>query len=371
MKIKTLFLLLIISLSSFLSSCDEKDQTLTPQFLLSNTDILAPEDNPNGLVSIPIYLSKDYSEAVSVDYESVDSTAVAGTDYVEINSGTLTFQPGELVKEITINILPNAEGKENVYFNIRLSNPVNSRLSKSSLRVKIVNVDFENLAWSEEFMVSTLNTTIWNYDEGGGGWGNNELQTYTDLTDNVHLDTGYLHITVLNPSGSSYTSGRINTNGKKEFTYGRMDIRAKLPEGQGIWPAIWMLGSNFNYIGWPKCGEIDIMELLGHEPSTSYGAVHWDNNGHVSRTNSFSLNSGKFSAGFHVFSLVWTPNKLIWMVDNQQFLYLTKVEMPNFPFDLPQFFVLNVAVGGNWPGAPDETTIFPQNLIVDYIRVYQ
>jgi beta-glucanase (GH16 family) len=113
------------------------------------------------------------------------------------------------------------------------------------------------------------------------------------------------------------------------------------------------------------------MELLGHEPSVAHGAAHWNSNGHVSRTNSFTLNSGKFSSGFHVFSVIWTPNKLIWMVDKQQFFYLTRGEIPAFPFDLPQFFIFNVAVGGNWPGSPDQTTVFPQHMIVDYIRVYQ
>jgi len=284
MKIKLYLILAIIMQSGLLVSCNDKDMSETPQFLFSDSAVPAAEDDPDGSISIPVYLSREYDKPVSVDYETVDSTAIAGRDYVAINSGNLTFQPGELAKIITLNILPDTTVKINVFLNIKFSNPVNSRINQSTITVKIINVDFSNLAWSEEFETFALNTSVWNYEQGAGGWGNNELQNYTNLNDNVHLDTGYLHITVLNPSGTSYTSGRINTHAKKEFTYGRIDIRARLPEGQGIWPALWMLGANYMSIGWPRCGELDIMELLGHEPSVSYGAVHWYDNGHVSKT---------------------------------------------------------------------------------------
>jgi hypothetical protein len=371
MKINLNIILAAILQFGLLTACKDQGGTSDPHILFSEEAIPAPEDDPDGLISVAIYLSGESDKTVSVTYETADSTAVAGSDYVAVTSGNLTFQPGELAKEIKLNIIPDTAGKKNVYFKLRLSNPVNCRLSESGITIKIINVDFANLAWSEEFQTFALNTSVWNYEQGAGGWGNNELQNYTNLNDNVHLDTGYLHISALNPSGASYTSGRINTNGKKQFTYGRIDIRAKLPEGQGLWPALWMLGTNYLTLGWPRCGELDIMELLGHEPAIAHGAVHWDSNGHISRTNSFTLNSGKFSSGFHVFSLIWTPNKLIWMVDKQQFFYLTRAEIPAFPFDLSQFFILNVAVGGNWPGPPDQTTVFPQHMIVDYIRVYQ
>jgi hypothetical protein len=371
MKTNLKFILAAILQFGLLVACKDQSTAETPQFLFSTSDIPFAEDDPDGSISVPVYLSQEYDKTVSVDYATVDSTAVAGRDYIAITSGNLTFQPGELAKEIKLNIIPDTAGKKDVYFNIKLSNPVNGHISKPGIKIKIINVDFANLAWSEEFQTFALNTSVWNYEQGAGGWGNNELQKYTNLIDNVHPDSGYLHISALNPSGTTYTSGRINTNGKKQFTYGRIDIRAKLPEGKGLWPALWMLGTNYTTLGWPKCGEIDIMELLGHEPSIAHGAVHFDSNGHASRTNSFTLTTGKFSSGFHVFSLVWTPNKLIWMVDKQQFFYLTRAEIPSFPFDLPQFFILNVAVGGNWPGSPDQTTVFPQHMIVDYIRVYQ
>jgi hypothetical protein len=371
MKINLNIILAAIVQFALLVACKDQGNSAAPLFLFSEKAIPVAEDEPNGTISVLVYLSGECDETVSVDYITADSTAIAGKDYAVITSGNLTFQPGELAKEIQLNIIPDTAGKKDVYFIIRFSNPVNGKLSRSGLTIKIINVDFANLAWSDEFNLFALNTSVWKYEQGAGGWGNNELQNYTSSSDNVHVDSGYLHITALKPSGTSYTSGRINTQGKKEFTYFRVDIRAKLPEGQGLWPALWMLGSNYVTVGWPKCGEIDIMELLGHEPSVVHGAVHWNSNSHVSRTNSFTLNSGKFSSAFHVFSVTWTPNKLIWMVDKQQFFYLTRAEIPDFPFNLPQFLICNVAVGGNWPGSPDQTTVFPQHMIVDYIRVYQ
>jgi hypothetical protein len=366
------YLLPVLILSScLLSSCNDEDQSVTPSFLFSKTPLNAPEDDPDGIISVPVYLSLESDKTVSIDYITVDSTAIAGKNYVAITSGNLSFQPGELSKEIKLNILSDTAGKKDVYFNIKFSNPLNGHQPGSSLKIRVLNVDFATLTWVEQFEAGILNTAIWNYELGGGGWGNNELQTYTNSTSNVSSDTGYLHITALNPGGTTYTSGKINTQGKKEFTYFRVDIRAKLPEGQGLWPALWMLGTNYLITGWPKCGEIDIMELLGHEPSIVHGAVHYESNGHVSRTNSFTLNSGNFSTGFHIFSLIWTPNKLIWLVDKQEYFYLTRAEIASFPFDLPQYFIFNVAVGGNWPGPPDQTTVFPQRMIVDYIKVYQ
>jgi hypothetical protein len=371
MKVNKSLLLVSILSSCLLSSCNDENQSVTPSFLFSNTPLNAAEDDPDGIISVPVYLSLESDKTVSIDYTTIDSTAIAGKNYVAITSGNLTFQPGELSKEIKLNILSDTAGKKDVFFNIKFSNPVNGQLPGSSLKIRIINVDFETLTWVEQFEAGILNSSFWNYELGGGGWGNNELQSYTNSTANVSTDTGYLHITALNPAGTTYTSGRINTQGKKEFTYLRVDIRAKLPEGKGLWPALWMMGANSLLIGWPKCGEIDIMELLGQEPSVIHGAIHYESNGHASRTKTFSLSSGKFSTGFHIFSLVWTPNKLSWMVDKQEYFYLSRVEIPAFPFDLPQYFIFNVAVGGNWPGPPDQNTVFPQQMIVDYIKVYQ
>ena len=365
-------LIIITLLSVIISSCDKKKESAPPpEIIPGSSPVSIAEDIQGGSADIPVSLSVAYDKPVSVDYYTADSTAVAGRDYVAVTSGKLTFAPGEKSKSIQIALIPNPSLTQDAYFKLVFTTPVNGKLAGTVLKVRIINVDFVTLAWSDEFASGPLNSSTWNYELGAGGWGNNELQTYTNSVNNVHIDSGYLHISALSPVPSSYTSGRITTRGKKEFKWFRVDIRAKLPEGKGIWPAQWMLGANFSTVGWPKCGEIDIMELVGHQPSTVYGTIHWDAPGYTSRGGSFSVNGSKFSSGFHIFSLVWTPNYLKWYVDNQQFFYLNRNEIGTFPLNLPQFFIFNVAVGGNWPGSPDQTTHFPQHMIIDYIRVYQ
>ena len=369
MKRKIKLTILIISLFLVAISC--KKESVTPDLKLSARLVTVAEDVPSASADITLRLSEASDEAVTVDFSTEDSTAVAGKDYVAVTSGKLTVQQGETTGIIKVNILADTAQKQDVYFRIILNNPVNAVINNTIITVRIINVDYGTLIWSDEFNSAPLNTSTWNYELGAGGWGNNELETYTNSVNNVHIDTGYLHITALNPSPSYYTSGRITTQGKKDFTYGKIKIRAKLPQGKGLWPALWMLGANFSTVGWAKCGEIDIMELLGQSPSVVYGALHWDFNGHTSRSNSYSVSSGSFSTEFHVFTFTWTPNNLRWQVDDHEFFSLSRSELTGFPFDLPQFFIFNVAVGGNWPGNPDDTTVFPQNMIVDYIRVYQ
>jgi hypothetical protein len=367
-----LFAVLIVPVSLLLSSCDKDNTSSKPDVLLGSGTLDVPEDIVNGDFILPVYLSSESEKEITIDYSTADSTASAGTDYIAATSGKLTIQPGLTSGSINLKIVANSSVKEDVFFKVVFSNPVNCELPVKKMVVKIINTDFATLAWSDEFTTGpSLNTAVWNYELGAGGWGNNELETYTNSLNNVHIDTGYLHITALNPSANYYTSGRITTKGKKEFKWFRVDIRAKLPEGQGLWPALWMLGANFSSVGWPSCGEIDIMEYLGHASTVSYGALHWNSGGHTYRTGTFTLPAGKFSTEFHIFSLVWTPTTLRWYVDNQEFFTQRKTEVPAFPFDLPQFFIFNVAVGGNWPGKPDGTTVFPQHMIVDYVRVYQ
>lgn len=371
-KIKIAFTGVFVIQLFVMSQCKKENIALLPPDILVNGSVVEViEDADIKAVDLVVALSASFDKSVSLDYSTADSTAIAGRDYVPINSGKLVFQPGEVSKTIKVEFLADTAIKQDVTFRVILSNPVNGVLKRPKIIVKIINVDYSKLVWNEEFNSGPLNTTFWNYEQGATGWGNNELQNYTSSTDNVHIDTGYLHITALNSSPSSYTSGRITTKGKKEFTCLRVEIRAKLPEGKGIWPALWMLGGNISSVGWPKCGETDIMELLGNTPSTVHAAVHWDSNGHVSKTNEFTLSGGKFSTGFHKFSLIWTPNKLRWLVDDQEYFNLSRTAISGFPLDLPQFFIFNVAVGGNWPGSPDQTTVFPQHMIVDYIRVYQ
>lgn len=370
-KFNQLHYLIVLVVFGVLSCDSDSGKSTIPKLLISSSEINIPEDCQGGVAEIPMYHSVVSDFEGSFEYYTVDSTAVAGIDYVGIQKEKITFKPGATSVVIRVEIIPNSARINDVVFKIKLENPKNCILPAGELKVKILNVDYETLVWSDEFNHSSLNTVIWNYETGGGGWGNNELQRYTDAVANVHLDSGYLHITALNPSPGLYTSGRITTKGKKEFQNCRVDVRARLPEGKGLWPAVWMLGSNFSSVGWPTCGEIDIMEYLGHTPSISYGALHWNNNGHVYMTGSYQLPSGKFSSDFHIFSLIWTPSKIKWFVDGNMFFIKNRSEIPTFPIDKPMFFILNVAVGGNWPGNPDQTTQFPQRMIVDYIRVYQ
>lgn len=235
-----------------------------------------------------------------------------------------------------------------------------------------------NLVWQDEFEGNSINTDYWVFETGSGcpnlcGWGNNELQYYRK--ENAWVADGVLTIEARRESyqGSQYTSTRMKTQGKKSFRYGRIDVRALLPKGQGIWPAVWMLGSNITSVGWPKCGEIDIMEMIGGSgrEKTTHGTLHWDNNGHNYTGGSYSLDSGTFADEFHVFSIIWNENQIQWLMNDIRFhtINITPGHMTEFHEDF--FFLLNVAVGGNWPGNPDGTTVFPQQMKVDYIRVFQ
>ena len=236
-----------------------------------------------------------------------------------------------------------------------------------------------NLVWNDEFEGNSLSTNDWNYEIGTGsnGWGNNELQYYTN--ENTRFQDGYLIIDAKQEltNGSNYSSSRITTQNKQSFKYGRIDIRAALPYGQGLWPALWMLGNDISSVGWPFCGEIDIMELVGGDVSGGgddvvHGTVHWDNGGsYANYGQSNTLSDGIFANEFHVFSIVWDEQSITWYRDDIQYnvIDITPVNMTEFHQEF--FFIFNVAVGGNWPGSPNTETEFPQSMIVDYVRVFQ
>ena len=238
------------------------------------------------------------------------------------------------------------------------------------------------LVWSDEFDGNELDMENWSYQLGTGtefglvGWGNNELQYYTDHEENIFIKDNMLHIVAIEErfGNMNYTSARIRTIEKGDWMYGRFEIRAKLPEGQGIWPAIWMLPTRDNPV-WPRDGEIDIMELVGHEPATVHGTVHfgdiWPD--HQYKGNSYTLTEGKFSDDFHVFSIEWKFNEIKFFVDDNHYFTVSPSTTINYqyPFDARFHLLINLAVGGNWPDRPDSTTEFPQSLIVDYVRVYQ
>lgn len=239
------------------------------------------------------------------------------------------------------------------------------------------NYDGMTLVWQDEFDGETLNLEDWTFERGTGsnGWGNNELQFYRE--ENTSLQDGYLIITAKEEDyeGREYTSSRIVTQEKQSFQYGRIDIRAALPKGQGIWPALWMLGESFSTVSWPACGEIDIMEMIGGgegRDSRVHGTIHWDNAGsYASYGQSVTLANGIFSDKFHVFSIVWDETSITWYLDDVQFnvVDITPENLSEFQEEF--FLIFNVAIGGNWPGSPDATTVFPQRMIVDYVRVFQ
>jgi len=236
------------------------------------------------------------------------------------------------------------------------------------------------LVWSDEFAQpdgTPPDPAKWVCEVGAGGWGNNELEHYTSRTNNVRIETGKLVIEARREaySGSRYTSARLKTKGKVAWTYGRIEARIQIPRGQGIWPAFWMLGTNIDSAGWPRCGEVDILENVGREPNLVHGTVHGPGySGGQGIGGPYSLpGGGAFADGFHVYAAEWTTNQIRWLVDGQEYFKVAPANLPpgtKWVFAQPQFILLNLAVGGQWPGNPDETTTFPQRMTVEYVRVY-
>lgn len=246
------------------------------------------------------------------------------------------------------------------------------------------------LAWADEFngrAGAGIDEAKWTAETGGAGWGNRELQFYTARRRNASLDgRGSLAIRAFKetpPPGAEcwygpclYTSARLITKRKFEQRYGRFEARLRLPAGQGLWPAFWMLGADIDSVGWPACGEIDIMENIGREPGTVHGTLHGPGYSGAQGVGApFALPTGRrFADSFHTFAVEWEPRAIRWYVDGRLSQTRTPADLPagaRWVFDRPFFLILNVAVGGNWPGGPDATTTFPQTMLVDYVRVYR
>jgi beta-glucanase (GH16 family) len=349
-------------------------------------------------MSFFVSLDKLPTSAVTFSYATRDGTAVASKDYEE-TSGMVVLTASQISTFIEVPIKGDATDlrQANLNFTLLISNPKDCILTNNTGKGTIITEDGTylptddtgystpltypgfNLTWSDEFAAPALDKNSWNQEIGNGsnGWGNNELEFYTASTANTFLSDGKLIIEARkdNISGYKYSSGRMTTKTKKEFKFGRIDIRAKLPVGKGIWPALWMLGSNINSVGWPLCGEIDIMELVGTFPNKIHGTLHWKPTigTNTNKGNSISLPTGDFSQKFHVFSILWEQDTIKWYLDDELFFTLTSSNFNNdfYPFNAPQFFIFNVAVGGDWPGPPDDFTAFPQRMFVDYIRVFQ
>lgn len=347
--------------------------------------------------NIVVKLSTSSSKTVSVQYNTTDGFAKAGEDYTAASNQTLTFQPGETQKNIAVSVVADDIKEGDDDFKVVLSSPVNATIQTGTSNVIIRNddsrINFTNngydapttysgytLVWADEFNTGTLDANAWSFENGDGcpnvcGWGNNEQEYYRP--DNLFFQDGKMIIEGKkeNYGGKNYTSSKILTRGKKVFKFGRIDIRAQLPKGKGMWPAFWLLPQNNVYGNWPTSGEIDLMEMIGNEPNRSYATVHYGPGpGSTQIGRNYTLPSGVFNDSFHVFSLEWKLDQVKWYIDGNLFSTVNKSDIvpgTTWPFNEDFFLIFNLAIGGSWPGNPDATTYFPQWLIVDYIRVYQ
>ncbi len=382
-----------------LAGCIDDDEYQQPDRelpVITISDVTQEEGNESTVFEFTITLTGLNVTNAGVRFRTVDGTAKAGEDYVGILDSAIVLGPAQTEKTISIAVVADFFREEDEEFSVELYDPVNVTLDKEVGRAVILNDDtFEgsifipdgyitpeeypgyNLVWQDEFEGATINEADWNFEIGTGnnGWGNNELQFYR--RENASLYEGHLVIEAReeNFSGSNYTSSRMTTQNKQTFRYGRVDIRAVLPETQGMWPALWMLGSSISEVGWPACGEIDIMEMRGQTPNRIEGTVHFGAGvaQHQFIGQPYTLSEGKFTNEFHVFSLIWEENSIRWLLDDEEFYHFTVDDIGNnpYPFNEEFFFIFNIAVGGNYVGSPDDSTVFPQTMIVDYIRVFQ
>jgi beta-glucanase (GH16 family) len=400
MKYISVTLLFLTTL--FFSGCTDDDNGIPKPLNLpkiSTTDLAILEGDVDQEISLVITLTGENTTNAIVDFASIATTA-SELDYEILTKSPIIFKSGETTKSIDIKVFGDETKELKEKFQIKLYNPKNVTIEKDLINVEISDDDDSTqglviptsgystpisypgfkLTWSDEFEGEKLNSAVWTYELGDGcpnncGWGNNELQHYRE--DNTTLSNGNLVITAKkqNFGSKQYTSSRIVTKGKKFFKFGRIDIRAALPKGKGLWPALWMLGSNIDAAGWPSCGEIDIMELAGDLPNRSVATVHYGSSTatHQYKSNTLYLKDNKnFQNEFHVFSLNWVEDKLEFLVDDEIYHTITPTSLGNnaYPFNKNFFFIFNVAVGGTFPGNPDGTANFPQSMIVDYVRVF-
>ena len=399
---KLFYSTLIIIAFLFNSCIDENDGVgPSPNFpAISVSDVTVEEGDEDEVISLDVQLTGENKTNAIVSFAAIEETAETPDDYSLLTTGKLQFAPGETQKTILVRIKAD-EGKEpQEKFQIKFYNPQNAQLTSDVINITInddddnvaglaipsggpsspEHYDGYNLVWRDEFVGDVLNEADWTYEIGDGcpnicGWGNNELEYYRQ--ENTSIVNGHLVITAKKQSFGTreYTSSRLITKGKQQFKFGRIDIRAALPEGKGIWPALWMLGSNIDAVGWPASGEIDIMEMTGDLPNRVVGTVHYGANlsqHHFNSVSRFAPSGESYQDDFHVYSINWENNLIEFMVDNEVYHTVTPASLNGqpYPFNKHFYFIMNVAVGGNWPGAPDSSTKFPQYLIVNYIRVF-
>ena len=357
------------------------------------------EGSETNTVQITVRLTGENNTNVIVNYSTINGTALSGSDFIALSNEELIFSPTDTEKTINLVIKGDDLNEQDEDLEILLLNPSNATLLDERATITIKNDDSPSdnyipaggystpssyanmtLVWGDEFQDSEINGSDWTFEigNGSGGWGNNELQYYK--SENTSIELGeYMVIEAKEEptNGFSYSSSRLVTKDKKEFQYGRIDIRAALPQGQGLWPALWMLGANIDQASWPACGEIDIMELVGNSPSQVHATVHYGTtfgNHQYQGGTTLTPNGGKFADNFHVFSLIWEEDLMQFLVNDQVYYEVNSNDMQGgqpYPFNQDFFFIFNVAVGGTWPGSPNANTVFPQRMVVDYVRVFQ
>jgi beta-glucanase (GH16 family) len=397
MKMTSFFVVLVV-LFGCKKGTDTPTDTVIPKISIEDLTV-AEGTGGSKSADVRVRLDKSFAKIVTVQYSTADGTAKANDDYIAVAAATLTFQPGETEKMISVSLVADEYKEVEEQLSITLSNAANGSIFKATGSITITDDDTKifisnagydapasyagyTRVWSDEFDGTALNTANWSNQNGDGcpnlcGWGNNELEYYTDRSENIFFQDGKMIIEARkeNFGGKQYTSSKIVSAGKRAFKFGRIDIRAKLPKGKGIWPALWLLPQENIFGGWPKSGELDLMELVGHEPNKTYGTIHYGPGpGSTQISRGYTLpGTATFNDEFHVFSLEWKQDQIKWLVDGNVFSTVNKADFGtiNYPFNEQFYFIINLAVGGNWPGNPDANTTFPQWLMVDYIRVYQ
>lgn len=369
--------------------------------VLRISDVTVQEGDVDDTLRLAVRLVGLNATNVVFAFGTSEATASSPSDYKILTAGSMIFGVLDTLKFIDILIKADEAREPVEKLVLKFFNPVNGTIENDRITVTIEDDD-DNLAdlvipaggssspeaypgytlvWRDEFEGDVVDPANWSFDIGDGcpnlcGWGNNELEYYRQ--ENTDIMNGYLVITAKRQAfgGRDFTSSRLITKGKRQFKFGRVDIRAALPEGRGIWPATWMLGSNIDAVSWPACGEIDIMELTGDRPDRVVGTVHFGENVSAHQfisANRFAPAGQSYQDEFHVYSINWEANLIQFMVDNEVYHTITPASLAGapYPFNKAFFFIFNLAVGGNWPGSPDNSTRFPQHLIVDYIRVFQ
>jgi hypothetical protein len=389
---KNTLLFLSLTLTLFIIGCSPDDTPNPEQPSIIIQDATVIETDNDQTVGVTVTLNKAAETNVVFNYSTIAGTALSGVDFEPIADELFTINAGETTGNIEFVIKGDNVEEGDETFEIAFLNPVGGSLVNSKITVTISDDDVDGgvqipsggydapatypgftLIWEDNFDGTALGSH-WTQEIGRGssGWGNNELQYYR--AQNTTVANGYCIIEAKqeNFGGANYTSSRMITKGAEDFKYGRIDIRAALPEGQGIWPALWMLGANIDQVSWPNCGEIDIMEVVGHQPNKVHGTLHWgDVNGNHAQYGGYKNSSTDLSEEFNVYSIIWTQTQITWLLNNVQYHVININEAQFDEFRENFFFIMNVAVGGNWPGSPDATTAFPQRMIVDYIRVHQ